>query len=131
MTSKNKSNIIAINNDPRYKKTKIKNDFRKMFSTGTIGYSEIEGDGMNTNYITRPEFEKHEKHMDYRFDNVEGKIDDLKGKVNEDIKAAKNEIKLDINKEKLTTKRFWVGITIPALISTGSLIVSIVSLFIK
>ncbi|MCG2148485.1 hypothetical protein K4P71_09855 [Staphylococcus epidermidis] len=86
---------------------------------------------MNTNYITRPEFEQHEKHMDYRFDNVEGKIDDLKDEFCKDIKAAKNEIKLNINKEKVTTKRFWIGITIPAVISSASLLVSIISLFLK
>ncbi|KTT58900.1 hypothetical protein [Staphylococcus epidermidis] len=131
MTSKNKSNLIAINDSPKYQKTKIKNDFKNFFSTGTIGYSEIEGDGMNTNYITRPEFEQHEKHMDYRFDNVEGKIDDLKDEFCKDIKAAKNEIKLNINKEKVTTKRFWIGITIPAVISSASLLVSIISLFLK
>ncbi|WP_233652292.1 hypothetical protein [Staphylococcus hominis] len=126
-----KNNTISINDHLKYKETRITNNFSTSISSGTIGYIGSEGDGMNTNYITRPEFEKHEKHMDYRFDNVEEKINDLKGKVVGDINAAKNEIKLDINKEKLTTKRFWVGITIPALISMGSLIVSIVSLFIK
>lgn len=126
-----KNNTISINDHLKYKETRITNNFFASISSGTVGYIGSEGDGMNTNYITRPEFEKHEKHMDYRFDNIERKIDDLKDKVNGDIKAAKNEIKLDINKEKLTTKRFWIGITIPALISMGSLIVSIVSLFMK
>lgn len=123
MASKNKSNVIAINNNPKYIQTKIKNDFTETFSTGTLGYSEIEGDNMRNDYITRPEFVEHQKHMDTRFNAIEKQIDNLEKSIGKDIKVAINGIKEEINKEKVTTKRFWIGVSIPAIISIIGIIV--------
>ncbi|QHW38355.1 hypothetical protein GZH82_04375 [Staphylococcus ursi] len=60
---------------------------------------------MSLDYITRPECEQHQKHMDSRFDNVELRIDN----------AVKN-LKEEINLEKVTSKRFWIGISVVLLI---------------
>lgn len=123
MASKNKNNVIAINNNPKYNQTKIKNDFVKSFSTGTLGYTEIEGGNMRNDYITRPEFVEHQKHMDTRFNAIENKVDNLEKSLGKDIESAMKDIKEEINNEKVTTNRFWIGVSIPAIISIIGIII--------
>lgn len=72
---------------------------------------------MSTDYITRPEFEEHKKHMDSRFDGIDQKINSTKEVISKDIKNAVSELKIEINDKKVTSKRFWIGISVPAIIS--------------
>ncbi|NHM75429.1 hypothetical protein G8Y85_08475 [Staphylococcus sp. 11007852] len=69
---------------------------------------------MSIDYITRPEFEQFEKRLDSKFENIELSIDN----------AVKN-LREEIKHEKVTTKRFWIGITIPAVISVIGILVNI------
>ncbi|MDK9870693.1 MAG: hypothetical protein L0L09_13860 [Staphylococcus equorum] len=100
--------VYEINNHPNYKKYggDSTRSYTSNQSTGTLGFQEVEVGNMSMDYITRPEFEQHQKHMDSRFDNVELKIN-----------KAVTDLKEEISKEKVTTKRFWIGISVPAIIS--------------
>ncbi|WP_241961304.1 hypothetical protein, partial [Staphylococcus gallinarum] len=86
---------------------------------------KVEVGNMSMDYITRPEFEEHKKHLDTRFDNLEDRIESNKVILSKDINVAVSNLKDEIAKDKVTTKRFWIGIAIPALISIAGVIVSI------
>ncbi|WP_197272601.1 hypothetical protein [Staphylococcus sp. EGD-HP3] len=83
------------------------------------------GDIMNNDYISRPEFELHQKHMDTRFDAIEDKMNLNNEILSKEIKEAVSSLKEEINDKKITTNRFWIGISIPALISVIGIIISI------
>lgn len=116
---KKSDNIYVINNHPKYKQYGYNST--RMYTlnkqTGTLGFQEVEVDSMSTDYITRPEFEEHKKHMDTRFDGIDQKIDSTKEVISKDIKNAVSELKIEINDKKVTSKRFWIGISVPAIIS--------------
>lgn len=124
---KNKNNIYEINKHPKYKKYG-ENHYRnyiKNRNTGTLGFQKVEVGNMNNDYITRPEFEEHQKHMDTRFDGINDKISLTKDVLSRDIKNAVSELKNEINDKKVTSKRFWIGISVPAILSLLSLIVTV------
>jgi len=80
-------------------------------------HSEFEksgGGGNMNNYITRPEFEEHQRHLDSRFNGI-----------SKDIEIAKREIKDEIKEEKVTTRNFWIGISIPSILSAVSILLSV------
>lgn len=111
-------NTYPINNHPKFTDKKEINSLPRYYnsynirSVGNTLISEV--DTMSLDYITRPEFEQHQKHMDTRFDNVELKIDNA-------VKSLKGEINL----EKVTSKRFWIGVSIPAIISLISIVINL------
>ncbi|PTK25054.1 hypothetical protein BUZ54_07755 [Staphylococcus hominis] len=80
---------------------------------------------MRNDYITRPEFVEHQKHMDTRFNAIENKVDNLEKSLGKDIKSAMKDIKEEINNEKVTTNRFWIGVSIPAIISIIGIIIQL------
>ncbi len=119
-----RTKTFPINTHPKFLKgTKINSvpNYSGSYAIRGNGNSLIsEVDTMSIDYIARPEFDQFEKRLDSKFENVELSIDNA-------VKSLKEEIK----HEKLTTKRFWVGISVPAIIGLGSLVVSIIGLFIK
>lgn len=121
-------NIYEINSHPRYKKYggDSTRTYTSTSGTGTLGFQEVEVGEMSMDYITRPEFEQHEKYMEKRFDNVDDKIDNVKEVLSGEIQKAVLILEKNINEKKVTTGRFWLGITIPSVISIISIIVSIV-----
>lgn len=124
---KKSENVYKINSHPKFRTYGINTSstFKSNNSTGTLGFKEVEVDSMNTDYITRPEFEQHQKHMDTRFDALEDKIELNNQILSKDIKEAVSKLKEEINDKKLTTNRFWLGISIPAIISIIGIIISI------
>lgn len=80
---------------------------------------------MNSEYITRPEFQQHEINMNNRFDAINDKISLTKDVLSGDIKNAVSELKNEINDNKVTSKRFWIGISIPTILSLLSMIITI------
>ncbi|MEM5398033.1 hypothetical protein [Staphylococcus gallinarum] len=106
--------VYEINRHPKYKKYggDSSRTYTSNKSTGTIGFQEVEAGNMSMDYITRPEFEQHEKNMESNFEKVELKID-----------KAVNDLKEEINNKKITTTRFWIGICIPSLIGIAGILV--------
>ncbi|UXU84829.1 hypothetical protein MUA77_05415 [Mammaliicoccus sciuri] len=80
---------------------------------------------MNSEYITRSEFQQHEINMNNRFDAINDKISLTKDVLSEDIKNAVSELKNEISNHKVTSKRFWIGISIPTILSLLSMIITI------
>ncbi|MGW7888591.1 hypothetical protein [Staphylococcus xylosus] len=87
------------------------------------------GDIMNNDYISRPEFELHQRHMDSRFDAIDEKLDLTKESISSEIKNAISELKVEINKDKVTESKFRTGIAIPSIISVVSIIVTVLIAF--
>ncbi|UXR29338.1 hypothetical protein MUA73_07930 [Staphylococcus simulans] len=77
---------------------------------------------MTIDYITRPEFEEHKNHLDTRFDSIETKIKHESELLREKIDKSTYKLKEEIQKEKLTAKRFWIGITVPSVLTVLSII---------
>lgn len=113
-----RTKTFPINTHPKFSKgTRINSipnytGSYEIRGNGNLLISEV--DTMSIDYITRPEFEQFEKRLDSKFENVELSIDNA-------VKSLKEEIK----NEKLTTKRFWIGIAIPSVISIVSILVNI------
>ncbi|MCE4976543.1 hypothetical protein KJC25_11100 [Staphylococcus hominis] len=63
--------------------------------------------------------------MDTRFNAIENKVDNLEKSLGKDIKSAMKDIKEEINNEKVTTNRFWIGVSIPAIISIIGIIIQL------
>ncbi|CAG7913345.1 hypothetical protein SSCS72_01141 [Mammaliicoccus sciuri] len=80
---------------------------------------------MNSEYITRREFQQHEINMNNRFDAINDKISLTKNVLSGEIKNAVSELKNEINDNKVTSKRFWIGISIPTILSFLSMIITI------
>ena len=80
---------------------------------------------MSNEYITRPEFVQHQQHMDTRCDAIEDKMNLNNEILSKEIKEAVSSLKEEINDKKITTNRFWIGISIPAIISIIGIIISI------
>lgn len=72
---------------------------------------------MNSEYITRSEFQQHVINMNNRFDEINDKISLTKDVLSGEIKNAVSELKNEINDNKVTSKRFMIGISIPAILS--------------
>lgn len=109
---------------------KFRYDRRKKVASGDY----YGGDIMNNDYLIKSAFEQHEKHMDTKFKNVDETIKTM----DENIKSLKEEVKQlpnsltahinltaenkinekikEINDNKITKKRFWIGIAIPAIL---------------
>lgn len=121
-----KSNVLQINKNPRYKNYSINSNisYTKNKSTGTLGFKEVEVDGMSTDYITRPEFQQHEKNMNNRFDaldksnnNISENVKEGKKELQEEIKTNKsdilklvdNKIEANINKMKETQTKWFIA----------------------
>lgn len=83
---------------------------------------------MNSEYITRREFQQHEINMNNRFDAINDKISLTKDVLSGEIKNAVSQLKNEINENKVTSKRFWIGISIPAILSLLSMILILVAL---
>lgn len=84
---------------------------------------------MNSEYVTRLEFEQYQKHMNTRFDNVDNSINELKELLNvtnndlkdrikntrlETLEAVDSKIESSINKMKHTQTK-WFIVTIIAI----------------
>lgn len=122
-----KTKIIDLSNHTHNKHGKIfvtdtfRYDKRKKVASGDY----YGGDVMSNDYITRPEFELHQKHMDTRFDAIEDKMNLNKEILSKEIKEAVSIVKEEINDKKITTNRFLIGISIPAIISIIGILISI------
>lgn len=119
--------VTHITNNKRNKHGKIfvedkfRYDRRKKVASGDY----YGGDIMNNDYLIKSAFEQHEKHMNTRFEAIEEKID-LNNKIlSQDIKEAVSSLKEEINDKKITTNRFWIGISIPAIISIIGILISV------
>lgn len=121
------NNVYEINRHPKYKKYggDSSRTYTSNKSTGTLGFQEVEVGNMSMDYITRPEFEQHQKNMDSRFDAIDDKLDLTKEAISSEIKNAISELKVEINKDKVTESKFKIGIAIPSIISVVSIIVTI------
>lgn len=111
---KNEKFQKIINNNPIENSVKI---FDRIVVNGS-GY-------MSVDFITRPEFKEHQKHMDARFDGIENKIELNNQIISKNINEAVSNLKEEISDKKLTTNRFWIGISIPAIISIVGILISI------
>lgn len=69
---------------------------------------------MCMDYITRPEFNEHKAHLDTRFENVQHQI-----------KEAVSDLKDEIKDRKIPSIKFWVGISVPAVISIIGILIQI------
>ncbi|WP_426458391.1 hypothetical protein [Staphylococcus nepalensis] len=119
--------VTHITNNKRNKHGKIfvedkfRYDRRKKVASGDY----YGGDIMNNDYLIKSAFEQHEKHMNTKFEAIEEKID-LNNKIlSKDIKEAVSSLKEEINDKKITTNRFWIGISIPAIISIIGILISV------
>lgn len=83
---------------------------------------------MNSEYITRREFQQHEINVNNRFDAINDKISLTKDVLSGEIKNAVSQLKNEINENKVTSKRFWIGISIPSILSLLSMILILVAL---
>lgn len=83
---------------------------------------------INSEYITRSEFQQHVINMNNRFDEINDKISLTKDVLSGEIKNAVSQLKNEINENKVTSKRFWIGISIPAILSLLSMILILVAL---
>lgn len=121
------SKVLHINDKPRYKNYSVapKRTFTKNESTGNLAFQEVEVGNMSYEYITRQEFEEHKKHLDSKFEGINNQIDSTEESLKKDIQIAVKDIKEEINKEKITTKRFWLGLSVPAVLSAISIVVGI------
>ena len=124
MTKSN--NLYKINSHPKYRSYGGGNTrtYTSNKSTGTLGFQEVEVGNMSTDYITRPEFEQHQKHMDTRFDAIEDKVDLNKQILSKEIKEAVSSLKEEINNKKITTNRFWIGISVPTIMSIIGILIN-------
>ncbi|HEA4273861.1 TPA: hypothetical protein QHD34_001866 [Staphylococcus aureus] len=122
-----KSNVLQINTNPRYKNYSINSNssYTKNKSTGTLGFQKVEGGNMSYEYITRPEFEEHKRHLDTRFDKVEDSIKKSQISLSKDIELAIKNLKDEINDKKLTSHRFWIGIAAPTVVSIIGIIIGV------
>lgn len=122
-----KSDIYKINNHPKYKKygRGHSRNYINNKSTGTLGFQEVGINNMSIDFITRPEFEEHQKHMDNRFDAIEDKMQLNNQILTNNIEEAVTNLKEEINDKKLTSNRFWIGISVPAVISISGILISI------
>lgn len=123
--------VYKINSHPKFRTYGVNTSstFTNNTSTGTLGFKQVEGDSMYTDYITRPEFEQHQRHMDSRFDAIDEKLDLTKESISSEIKNAISELKVEINKDKVTESKFRIGIAIPSIISVVSIIVTVLIAF--
>lgn len=80
---------------------------------------------MNSEYITRTEFQQYVINMNNRFDEINDKIYLTKDVLLGEIKNAVSELKNEISDNKVTSKRFWIGISIPTILSLLSIIITI------
>ncbi len=80
---------------------------------------------MNSEYITRTEFQQHVINMNNRFDEINDKISLTKDVLSGEIKNAVSELKNEISDNKVASKRFWIGISIPTILSLLSIIITI------
>lgn len=104
-----------------FEENKFRYDRRKKVASGDY----YGGDIMNNDYLIKSAFEQHEKHMNTKFEAIEEKID-LNNKIlSKDIKEAVSSLKEEINDKKITTNRFWIGISIPAIISIIGILISV------
>lgn len=117
--------VVNIEANKKFKRILSNNyevNSKKIFDTSIA----VGSDYMNTDYITRPEFQEHQKHLDTRFDGIDAKITLTKDVLSGDIKNAISELKDEINNKKVTSVKFWIGISVPAILS----IISIIATFI-
>lgn len=91
-------NIYEINSHPKYKKYggDTTRTYTSTNGTGTLGFQEVEVGDMSMDYITRPEFEQHEKNMNNRFDS----LDNSNSRIEENVKEGKKELKEAIRTNK-------------------------------
>lgn len=122
---KDMKKVVSIEANKKFKRILSNNyevNSKKIFDTSIA----VGSDYMNTDYITRPEFQEHQKHLDTRFDGIDAKIALTKDVLSGDIKNAISELKDEINDKKVTSVKFWIGISVPAILS----IISIIATFI-
>ncbi|WP_426458393.1 hypothetical protein [Staphylococcus nepalensis] len=130
MTKSN--NLYKINSHPKYRSYGGGNTrtYTSNKSTGTLGFQEVEVGNMSMDYITRPEFEQHEKNMNNRFDSLDNSNSSIEENVKEGKKELKeairtnkseilelvdNKIEANINKMKETQTK-WFIVTILAIL---------------
>lgn len=76
---------------------------------------------MQAEYVTKEVFEEHIAHSDTKFAKIELLIEKTASDLRNDI----NDLRNEINKEKVTTKRFWIGLSIPSFLSFVSILVTL------
>lgn len=83
---KKNKNIYKINSHPKFRTygINISSTFTSNKSTGTLGFKEVEVSNMSIEYITRPEFEQHEKNMNNRFDSLDNSNSSIEESVKEE-----------------------------------------------
>ncbi|HCX2551074.1 TPA: hypothetical protein OZJ01_002587 [Staphylococcus aureus] len=121
------NNIVKINNHQRYDRYSVGgSEFYTSDSIGgNLAFKKVEGGNMSYEYITRPEFEEHKRHLDTRFDKVEDSIKKSQISLSKDIDLAIKNLKDEINDKKLTSNRFWIGIAAPTVVSIIGIIIGV------
>lgn len=79
-----------------------------------------DGGGDMDNYITRPEFEEHKRHLGSRFDGI-----------SKDIKIAKNEVTEKIEDTRKNDKRWFIGLTVGTGVTFLGVLVALTGLFLQ
>ncbi|TDM24305.1 hypothetical protein [Macrococcoides canis] len=119
--------VVPFNKSASYKKLNSNND-RKWAATSSnaLSYVNVGEREMYDDFIRRPEFEEHKKHLDYRFDTLEGKISSFSSNLdkqsenlakNIELKIDNNlkNLKIELNEQAKITRRWFVG-TIVAIV---------------
>lgn len=128
--------IIDITNNNRNKRGKmfVRDKFRYDERKKVASRDYYGGDFMNNDYLIKSAFDQHEKHMNTKFEHVDNTIKTM----DENIKSLREEVKhlpnsltthinltvdnkindriKEINDNKITKNRFWIGIAIPAIL---------------
>ncbi len=92
-------------------------------SNNAYSYSSGGGGDME-NYITRPEFEEHKRHLDSRFDGISKDItiakDQILSKIAQDKKEEDKEREKDrkeSEKERKSDRKWFIGLTVATSMS--------------
>ncbi|WP_414055183.1 hypothetical protein [Macrococcus equi] len=132
MKMKGYNNVHSLHDYPKYNK-KIKNQSENKWSATTsnaLNYTNV-GDGyMYDDYIRRPEFEEHKRHLDHRFNSLDQKVDGLKNSIDNKNKELKDTIllhmdnnlkdfKLELNEQNKVTRRWLIGTLIAIIGLSG------------
>ncbi|QIH78322.1 hypothetical protein GTN30_06520 [Macrococcoides canis] len=96
--------VIPLNKRTNYSKIKSNND-RKWAATSsnTLSYVSVGEGEMYDDFIRRPEFEEHKKHINTRFDSVEEKLRIIDAKL--DKLPSKTELENILLKDKEVSRK--------------------------
>ena len=99
-----------------------KNDYHisNAVNSNHTGFVNSGGGGNMDNYITRPEFEEHKRHLDSRFDNVQ-----------KDIEIAKNSVISKIEETRKADKRWFISLAIGTGVTFLGVLFNAIGLMLK